>query len=252
MTPQLPGMNPYLENPELWSEVHSWLIVQLARSLNPLITPQYRAAVEKRVYSDALLVGIPDVSVFERTAAPTRITGTITNTLSQPLQVTVPITEEVRESYLEIREVGTGTVVTVVEILSPKNKRSGEERVKYDAKRQKVLNSTAHLVEIDLLRVGEPKLIAGGISSDYRILVSRANRRPEAELYPFNLQDPIPLFPLLLRSGDEEPVVQLQKVLAQVYEDAVLELAIDYSKQPVPPISNRDFAWTQTLMVRRT
>ncbi|HEY9653417.1 MAG TPA: DUF4058 family protein [Coleofasciculaceae cyanobacterium] len=26
-------MNPYLENPSLWSEVHSWLIVELARSL---------------------------------------------------------------------------------------------------------------------------------------------------------------------------------------------------------------------------
>ncbi|WP_377475899.1 DUF4058 family protein [Microcoleus anatoxicus] len=25
MTPNFPGMNPYLENPALWSEVHSWL-----------------------------------------------------------------------------------------------------------------------------------------------------------------------------------------------------------------------------------
>nr|WP_199313395.1 DUF4058 family protein [Leptolyngbya sp. FACHB-671] len=34
MTPSFPGMNPYLENPSLWSEVHSWLIVELAPSLN--------------------------------------------------------------------------------------------------------------------------------------------------------------------------------------------------------------------------
>ncbi|WP_333183613.1 DUF4058 family protein [Microcoleus sp. B3-D7] len=50
-----PGMNPYLENPTLWSEVHSWLIIELARSLNPSLIPKYRAAVEKRVYMDSLL-----------------------------------------------------------------------------------------------------------------------------------------------------------------------------------------------------
>ena len=237
MEPQFPGMNPYLENPELWSEVHSWLIVQLARFLNLLITPKYRAAVEKRVYSDSLLVGIPDVSVSrgERPFAPTQ--GTAVGVLSQPLKVIVPVTEEVRESYLEIREVGTGTVVTVVEILSPKNKLPGEGKRKYDAERQKILNSATHLVEIDLLRTGKAKLIGGGVESDYRIFVSRAGCRPEAELYAFNLKEPIPKFRLPLRSPDEEPVVCLQELLEQVYQEAALDLAIDYSKQPVPTVS---------------
>lgn len=89
------------------------------------------------------------------------------------------MTAETQERYLEIREVGTATVVTVVEVLSPKNKRSGEGKVKYDAKRQNILNSNANLVEIDLLRTGEPKPSSGGVPSDYRVLVSRATRRPE-------------------------------------------------------------------------
>lgn len=129
-------MNPYLENPELWSEVHFGLIAVLARSLNCIITPKYRAAVEKRVYSDSLsdslLVGIPDVSVLQRgtqSAKPNLATATV----SEPLVVTVPMTEETQERYLEILEVGTGTVVTVVEVLSPKNKRSGQGKVKYCA-----------------------------------------------------------------------------------------------------------------------
>jgi hypothetical protein len=247
MEPQFPGMNPYLENPELWSEVHSWLIVQLARFLNPLIAPKYRAAVEKRVYSDSLLVGIPDVSVFQPKAVSSETQGRTVSVLNQPLKVTVPVTEEVRESYLEIREVGTGTVVTVVEVLSPKNKLPGEGKSKYDAKRQKILNSATHLVEIDLLRTGKAKLVAGGVESDYRILVSRADCRPEAELYAFNLKEPIPQFRLPLREGDEEPVVCLQELLEQVYQEAALALAIDYSKQPVPPVSEADFAWVQTL-----
>jgi len=47
MQPAFPGMNPYLEDPDLWTEVHAWLIVLLARLLNPLLPPKYRAAIEK-------------------------------------------------------------------------------------------------------------------------------------------------------------------------------------------------------------
>jgi hypothetical protein len=235
MPPQFPGMNPYLENPELWSEVHFGLISVLARSLNAVITPRYRAAVGKRVYTDTLLVGIPDVTVFQRDRVGIEPQPK-TITVNEPMVVTEPILEEIQERFLEIREVGTGMVVTVVEVLSPKNKRTGEGTVKYDAKRQSVLNSTAHLVEIDLLRTGEPKSMAGGVTSDYRILVSRANRRPAAELYPFNLREPLPCFLLPLRPGDQEPVVDLQAVLKQVYEEAALDLAIDYTQPPVPPV----------------
>jgi hypothetical protein len=241
-------MNPYLENPELWSEVHFGLIAVLARSLNSIITPKYRAAVEKRVYSDSLLVGIPDVSVLQRGTESAK-QNLATATLSEPLVVTVPMTEETQERYLEIREVGTGTVITVVEVLSPKNKRSGEGKIKYDTKRQNVLNSNANLVEIDLLRTGEPKPIAGGVPSDYRVLVSRATRRPEAELYPFNLRDTIPRFWLPLQPGDEEPVVDLHTVLDQVYQEAALDLAITYDQQPVPPVSDDDLAWIRMLSV---
>jgi hypothetical protein len=247
MKPQFPGMNPYLENPDLWTEVHFGLISVLARSLNTVITPKYRAAVEKRVYSDSLLVGIPDVSVAQRGREPIQ-TKASTETLSQPVLVTVPLTEEVQERYLEVREVGTGLVVTVLEVLSPKNKRVGEGRTKYDAKRQAILNSTANLVEIDLLRVGEPKPVSGGIASDYRILVSRSAQRPAAELYPFNLRDQIPRFLLPLEQNNEEPVIDLKQMLHQVYEEAALNLAIDYTRQPIPPVSEDDFAWIQALI----
>ena len=246
MRSRFPGMNPYLENPELWSEVHFGLISVLARSLNALITPKYRAAVEKRVYTDSLLVGIPDVAIFQQGTETAESQGT-TATLSEPLVVTVPIAEENQERFLEIRAVATGTVVTVVEVLSPKNKRAGEGKAKYDAKRQTVLNSATHLVEIDLLRTGEPKPMAGGVASDYRILVSRANRRPAAELYPFNLREPLPRFLLPLHPGDLEPVVDLQTLLKQVSQEAALDLAIDYTAQPIPPLSEADFQWSQTL-----
>lgn len=248
MEPNFPGMNPYLENPYLWSEVHSWLIVQLARSLNPSLVPKYRAAVEKRVYDDALLVGIPDASVFQQNPETELSSAVTTGVLTKPIRVTIPLTEEITERYLEIREVKTGRVVTVVEVLSPKNKRIGEGRDKYLTKRQKVLNSSTHLVEIDLLRTGNFMPMVEAIRSDYRILVSRANLRPEAELYPFNRRESIPQFLLPLQPFDSESVVNLSEVLRQVYQEAALNLAIDYSEQPIPPLSESDFQWVQSLM----
>ena len=67
MPSPFPGMNPCLEHPELWSQVHTRLIVALADSLSPQLRPKYFVAIEERIYQtdgeDLLLVRIPDVVV---------------------------------------------------------------------------------------------------------------------------------------------------------------------------------------------
>ncbi|MFQ4136979.1 DUF4058 family protein [Nodosilinea sp. PGN35] len=246
MQPNFPGMNPYLEAPDLWPEVPAWLIVQLARTLNPVLRPKYRAAVEQRVYTDTVLVGIPDVSVVQQRPQPQP--SPTAAVLSQPITVSLPMPEEVRESYLEIRQIGTGQVVTVLEVLSPKNKRPGEGRTQYLTKRLKVLESQSHLVEIDLLRGGESLPMAGGVASDYRILISRAQRRPQAELYPFNLRQAIPHVPLPLQPGDDEPTIDLHSLLQEIYTAAALDAVIDYGQPPVPPLTGEEWHWVQSLM----
>jgi hypothetical protein len=257
MRSPFPGMNPYLEAPALWSEVHSWLIVELARMLNQRITPKYRAAVEKRVYEESILVGIPDVSVVRQRSNLASQPQSTTMTLSQPVLVALPESETTIERYLEVREVATGDVVTVVEILSPKNKRfsmgeaapTGEGRDQYLSKRQKVLGSQSHLVEIDLLRGGEALPMQDAGTSHYRVLVSRVEQRPIAELYPFNLRDRLPCFGLPLRSGDESVPIDLNVLMQMVYESAALDLAIDYEQQPIPGLSQDDFDWVQETVV---
>lgn len=52
-----------------------------------------------------------------------------------PQQVTLPIPIEVKERYLEVCEIGTDAVITVLELLSPKNKRPGSGRTAYETKR---------------------------------------------------------------------------------------------------------------------
>jgi hypothetical protein len=110
------------------------------------------------------------------------------------IAVQVPLPEEVHETYLEIRDVQQRDLITALEILSPANKQ-GVGREFYIRKRMPVLGSLSHLVEIDLVRAGAAMPVMGSPpSSDYRILVSRSERRPEARLFPFSMRDPIPRF----------------------------------------------------------
>ena len=148
--------------------------------------------------------------------------------------------EEVQERYLEIREVATGNVVTVIEIISPKNKQAGEGRNQYLSERAKILDSQSHLIEIDLLRSGTPLPVSPAQVSDYRVLVSRVEQRPMAQLYPFNLREPLPCFLVPLQAGDQEPVIDLNKLMQVVYEAAALELSVNY-QQPNPPLSKADY-----------
>ncbi|GET44109.1 DUF4058 family protein [Microseira wollei] len=152
-------------------------------------------------------------------------------------------------SYLEIKEAATGFVITVIEILSPKNKRPGEGREAYIKKRKQVLASLTHLVEIDLLRGGKPMPILSEVpASDYRIVLIRGDRRPQAQLYAFNLRQTIPSFPLPLNPGDPEPIIDLQTLLNGLYERARYHLAIDYSQAPVQPLKAEDVSWVDTLL----
>lgn len=249
MPSPFPGMNPYLENSEIWSEFHSRMIVAVADALDDCLSRDYRVAVEKRVYlsevRESILVGIPDVSVIA--ALPSKKPDTNLATVVQPVNIEIPLVQEIQERFLEIREVTTGRVVTTIELLSPKNKRPGEGRSAYLQKRQKILTSATHLIEIDLLRGGEPLPMIGSIPSDYRILISRSPQRPKAQLYAFSLRQPIPAFSMPLREGEAEPLLELQPLLHRVYDRARLELAIDYSLPCTPRLSIEDEAWKQTL-----
>ena len=255
MSHPFPGMNPYLENAALWSEVHSLLIVAIFDALNPQVRPKYRVAIEQRVYrtsnEDSLLVGVADVTVQKTQAESKSNTGNVVVAapVVKPVTVNLPMPETVRESYLEIRDVATKEVVTVIEVLSPKNKRSGEGRIAYDKKRLKILGSASNLVEIDLLRNGRPMdILDNHIQSDYSILVSSFKQRPKADLYAFNLKENIPKFPLPLREGDKEPTVNLNELINGIYDRASYDLVIDYSQEPVPKLSKENKVWADEVL----
>ncbi|MFH7029442.1 MAG: DUF4058 family protein [Heteroscytonema crispum UTEX LB 1556] len=246
------GMNPYLEQPEFWHQVHNRLIVAIADDLTPQIAPKYRVSIEERVYTsvdDILLVGIADVAAANRNTTGTGATLT-TAKLAEPRKVKLPMPEQVIERFLEVRSTQSREVVAVIELLSPKNKRSKEGRAAYESKRQKILASATNLVEIDLLRLGEAMPILEAIDTGYRILVSRSYKRPDADLHTFDLKDQIPAFPVPLREGEPEPVVDLQRLLNEVYDRARFDLAIDYSQPLKPALSPDEEAWMREVLER--
>ena len=242
MKSPFPGMDPYLAQPEFWSAVHNRLIVAIADDLVDHLSNHYRVEIEKRTYfswdDNSILVGIPDVAIVTR-PEPISTVATLER-ISQPESVTVPMSEEVTERYLEIREIATGQVVTTIEILSPKNKRSGEGRDAYEIKRNRILTSRTHLVEIDLLRGGKPLPIASQNLSDYRILICNGNQRPHGDLYAFGLWDKIPNVPIPVRPSDIEPILDLQALLDRVYYKGRYGLAIDYQQALQPVLKESD------------
>lgn len=216
MSSPFPGMDPYLEHPELWPVVHHRLIVAIADILSVELRPKYSVSLEVRMYETS----------YEQS---------------------VPIA--VRQGYLEIKEVATKEVVTALEVLSPVNKRSGKGRDAYLAKREKIFFCLTNFVEIYLLRSGEAMPIdSKEISSHYRILVSRGHQRPQADLYAFNIQNEISSFPVPLRREDPEPVIDLRALLTNIYEVGGYDLKIDYSKKPVPRLSEKDETWADAFL----
>lgn len=264
MASPFPGMDPWLEQSGIWSNLHTTLITALRDELTGLLRPHYYVDIDQRTYitpinGDDKLLGRPDVHVVK---SPYLITALPPKTAPSEVLVADPVVvnlelydeEEVLERYLEVRKPRSGEIVTVIEILSPKNKRSGEGRTTYLQKRRQIFHSQTHLVEIDLLRRGQPMpvvLPGKKIKSDYRILVSRWDQRPQSELYPFTIRQSIPRFRLPLLPGDEEPIVDLTKLLADIYDRAGYDLVIDYTTNPIPRLTGKDAHWADKHLKER-
>jgi hypothetical protein len=255
MPKPFPGMNPWLERPGLWPDVHTSLIVALRRKLAPLVHPRYYIALEQRIVM-AVVPAEPtpvytDVAVIER-SEPFQAKEPPEMAVAEPVIVEVPEQETITEDYLEVVEIATHRVITVIEILSLSNKRPGEDRQAYLSKREKIFRTQTNLVEIDLLRHWAPMPFAflqtDGGASHYRILVKRGDQTRRAHLYPFNVRDPVPIFSLPLQVGDVEPPVYLGAVLREVYDESGYALRIDYGQPPVPPLSEEDAKWAADIL----
>ncbi len=244
-----PGMDPCLEHPFLWPDLHTRLIVGIANYLRPLIRPRYVVSIQLRVYVQTPeQERIPDVMIKKgrRRGQVAVMTGTA---VAMPVVIEVPQIE-VTEPYLEIRDrYHQRRLVTSLEVVSPSNKKAGPGRKEYLLKQRETLASRSHLVEIDLLRRGRhvvsvPKAYASRRRpTEYLICVNRWPERRRFELYWCGLREPLPKVRLPLAKPDQDVALDIQSVLERAYEDADFGLQVRYHKPCFPRLPAEDQAW---------
>jgi hypothetical protein len=250
-------MDPYLEAPAGWQEFHSRFINTISDFLVPQLRPRYAVHIERYVYLTALDAEAPhlrpDVSVAQTSPEAPRTEGavaTLTEIATATL-VPLPDIEEVRHYFLEIRELTTQRVVTVIEMLSPFNKRIGDGRTEYLKRRNAILNSDAHLIELDLLREGERVPMGKPLPpADYYAIVSRSYRRPMAEVYAWTIRQKMPTIPVPLLWGEPDVPLDLQGVLTTVYDRAGYDYRLPYDRDPEPPLRAEDAAWAREIIAK--
>jgi hypothetical protein len=251
-------MDPHLESPVIWPDVHHEFISQIRTALNPSLVPRYVARVELRVYiSDDDDPGrqalVPDLRVEKSTGRkgakqPKKelaVAGT------EPLIVPTLMDEEIEEAVLKIIHVESEELVTLIEVLSPTNKiRGSRGRKSFMGKRQEIMSTEVHWVEIDLLRAGVPSVTDPPLrpSSDYRILVSRGDQRTRTRYWPVGVRQPLPVIKIPLRGKDPEVPLDLGAVFRAVYDNAAYDMTVDYRKELQPVLEGDDAKWAKELL----
>ncbi|MEX2315690.1 MAG: DUF4058 family protein [Pirellulales bacterium] len=250
MPSPFPGMNPYLEQPDVWLDFHQAYITAIRNALTPQIRPSYMAKIDDHVYihelsgDERMLLGRPDVSVM-RLERSSSTAGA--RTVAAPAFGNVPLgVDTVHEPFIEIRDRETREVITVIELLSPTNKTPGSGREQYVGKRKAILASNTHLVEIDLLRGGERMPVEDLPACEYVVMVSRSYDRPRVELWPMRLRDPLPLVPVPLRIGDRDATLSLGQLLHDQFDAAGYEDYV-YRTNPQPPLAAGDATWAEDM-----
>lgn len=252
MPSPFPGMDRCIEN-QAWADFHARFITYLADALVPQARPRYTVHIEERVYLEhqpderAGFIRPAAVSARETTTAYQTDTAIVAD-------LTLPIPETEIETYLVVRERESERVVTVVQVLSPANKRAGSDgRREYLAKREAVLRSAAHLVELDLLRGGERLPTSEPLpAADYYVFVCRAPKRPRAHVYAWSLRAPLPTIPLPLEENVPEINLNLQEIFARVYDRAGYAYSLDYKRASQPPLTLADAAWLAARVQAQT
>ncbi len=254
MPSPFPGMDPYLENPAIWSGFHHALLSAMHEQLAPRLRPNYFVRIEERVFvtdeaDPAYRYFVPDVRVVRVPRPHQR--GITPATEGVAVAELYPVGElidpEVHEHRLEILDRVDRSVVTVIELLSPTNKVSGANgRRSFLQKRREVFASSAHWMEIDLLRTGTRTAnFAETADAEYQLYLSRAGERRKGYVLPIFLRDRLPSIGIPLRHDDPDISVNLQSAFEHVYELCGYDMDIDYADDPVEPLSGETADWAK-------
>ena len=209
---------PAIEQSGLWGDFHHVFLATLRERLSRLLPARYVTTIDERVYvaweDPPLPPYRPDLTVTAQERG-----GLYREGVSPFVACTLPVPDPVTEPFLEVRTV-EGELVAVVELLSPNNKKPGHDgREAYLSKRRKILQSSVHLIEMDLLLGGQRMPLADDWpAGDYHILVARGDRCPAAEVYSWRAGEALPVIAFPLLPPDPDARLELQPVFETTWE----------------------------------
>lgn len=253
MKSPFPGVDPYLESQGVWTDFHGEFIYAWRRCLLDVLPDDYDARTSEHVYiihgpGESKQHIIPDVALEELPDSKRIGGGAATAVAAQSdvetFTIPLPETYEVRESYIKILKHPERTLVAVLEALSPTNK--GSERRAYLEKRDEVLGSAIHLVELDLLLGGQRLPMRKPLpTGHYYAIVSCSEKRPDAEVTPWTVRRTLPTIAIPLADPGAQVKIDLQQVFETAYERGGFDRAIDYDKPLSLPLAQAELDWAQ-------
>ncbi len=250
MASPFPGMDPYLEG-DMWQEFHDRLANQISMQLLPLLQPKYVALLAKRYVFDRAAVDVLGLPPEQRVVYPDvhvvkigEAAAVYTDVTPPTVELTSDMGENVPILSLEIRDVAERRLVTVIEILSPVNKR-GDGAREYMERRHELLQTRTHLLEIDLVRCGGRIPLEGHYPiAPYYVYLSRFTNRPKTAVWAIQLRDKLPVVPVPLLPPDEDVPLDLQTAVTACFNLVGYERLLNYQESPPPPVfSEADMAW---------
>ena len=249
-----PGIDPYVESQLTWQDFHTAFLTYLRDAINDRLPDRYLAMIEGEIAlvaepGDDRSRRVPDLAV---TVDPLRASpkgyGAATGTALVMEPVRVPLATEavevqVARRWIEIRRQPDRSLVAVIELLSPSNKFQ-PGWTDYIEKRLELIHQPIHLVEIDFLVEGHRVPMAGPLpKGDYYAFVSRADRRPDSDVYAWSIRRPLPAIPLPLDRPDPDLPLDLASLYATAHTRGRYSLALRYDRPLGLPLSPDDLAW---------
>ncbi len=225
MPSPFPGMNPYLEHPRVWADFHNTYVPALRAELQPKLVTEFYAQIQVHSYSTEWIGS--DLEIVHGSKYDDAL--------------------EERYCYLEIINLKTDKLISVIEVMTPTIKIGTMNRGSYLDACRKHIESGVNVIELDLLRAGKRLLGSALPSCDYCAIVCRKSRSTEAHVWPVELRQTLPTIPIPLTSEAPEVELDLQAVLHRIYDEGGYGHRI-YRRSPVPRLTPQDAHWAAEIL----
>jgi hypothetical protein len=206
-----PGMDPFLEDPEYWHDIHVMLIAELSRFLNRTLPEGLVAHIEKRVYIES---PIPHLEIVTARGQKQVVTA---------IEVLSPVNKS-GQGRTQYRQKQQEILLSHTHLLEIDLLRGGE-----------------HTVAVPISDSKQET------NWDYIVCLHRAGA-PGVEFWDIDLRDALPEITIPLTPEHPDLVFPFQAAFERIYDDGPFRREVDYNSEPTPRLKSLDAPWADQLL----